>query len=101
MEPLTPVPRESDGLLPSAVNPPLAFPPTLECLLVAGNERLPSGAENSWSKSKSLSLLRFYGEEEDTDTEDDNNVRSRNRRLRLARKIGVTQSQLNFAQLTL
>jgi hypothetical protein len=65
------------------------FPPTLECLLVAGNENLPSGVPNTWNKTKSLQLLAFYGDGEDTDTEDDNNLRSRNRRLRLARKIGL------------
>lgn len=98
---LVPVPRELDGQLPSAVYPPVEFPPTLECLLVAGNENLPSGAPNTWNESKSLRLLHFYGEDEDTDTEDDNNDRSRTRRLRLARKIGVTQPQLNFAMLSL
>ena len=90
------VPRDGDGVLPD-----VEFPQSLEVLLVAGNEALPSGPLNSWNKKKSMALLRFYGEQDDTDNEDENTSRSRHRRLRLARKIGVTQTQLNFGQLTL
>ena len=95
------VPRKVDGLTPSEMNPPVEFPTSLEKLLVAGNETLPSGAQNDWNKTKSLRLLNFYGDDDNTDNEDENNSRSRARRLRIARHIGVSQTQLNFAQLSL
>lgn len=95
------VPREADGMLPSQANPPLQYPSSLEAFLVAGNESLPSGGVNAWNKERSLALLRFYGEEEHTDTKEENNERSRARRLKLARKLGITNTQLNFAQLSL
>ncbi|KAJ3397780.1 hypothetical protein HDV05_002859 [Chytridiales sp. JEL 0842] len=71
-------------------------------LLVAGNEALPDNTPNSWSKSKSKKLLQAYGEvAEESDTDDENSSKSRARRLRVARVLGVTQAQLNFATLTL
>ncbi len=98
-ERLQEVPRVDDGILPSQQN--VAFPATLERLLVSGNESLPSGQQNDWNKNKSIALLQFYGEQDETDTEEEDNSRSLARRLRLARKLGVSQTQLNFAQLTL
>lgn len=99
---LVEVARDSDGKFPSQNEPvSVAFPPSIECLLVAGNEILPSGAANVWNKQKSIALLQFYGEDENTDTEEENSVNSRPRRLRIARKIGVTRTQLNFAQMDL
>ena len=93
------LPRDVDGALPSAQVPPLDFPSTLECLLVAGNETLPSGGNNSWNKKKTIHLLRFYGEDEETDNEDEHSSASRTRRLRLSRKLGISLAQLNFGLL--
>ena len=90
-----PLRRAMDGALP-----PL-FPANLMSILVAGNESLPNGENNTWNKSKSITLLRFYGENDDTDNEDENSSSSRARRLRVAKKIGLTQTQLNFSQMTL
>ena len=88
------------GVLPSSEH--VETPPNLCCLLVAGNEMLPEGAtRNSWNKTKSLALLRFYGDPEETDNEDEYSQRSRNRRLRVATKLGITKAQMNFAQLSL
>eukprot|EP00981_Chlorochromonas_danica_P013176 scaffold5939_cov165-Ochromonas_danica.AAC.5 len=99
---LAEVARGIDGKLPSQNTPQaVEFPPSIECLLAADNEMLPSGAPNKWNKRKSMALLQFYGDDEHTDTEDDNSVSSPARRLRLAKKIGVTRSQLNFAQMHL
>lgn len=81
--------------------PDLDFPSSINAILVAGNEVLPNGIRNDWNKMKSIALLQFYGENDDTDNEDEYSVTSRARRLRLAKAIGVTQTQLNFAQLTL
>ena len=89
-------------------------------LLVAGNEQLPDGSRNKWNNKKSKSLLNFYGVEvDDSDSEpesDEDETKqelrkvkkelkeyktSRQRRLEVAKKIGVSRTQLNFAQLTL
>jgi hypothetical protein len=91
----------NDGLLPANAVPPVEFPLTLQSLLVAGNELLPDRTLNTWNKMKSIKLLRFYGEDADTDTENEYSPSSRARRLRIAKKIGISQSQLNFAQLAL
>eukprot|EP01039_Chlorochromonas_danica_P007754 gene7754-8565_t len=102
LDELAEVARGIDGKLPSQNTPQaVEFPPSIECLLAADNEMLPSGAPNKWNKRKSMALLQFYGDDEHTDTEDDNSVSSPARRLRLAKKIGVTRSQLNFAQMHL
>jgi hypothetical protein len=77
------------------------FPASIECLLVAGNEALQSGMMNTWNKTKSIELLQFYGEDDGTDNESEYTSSSRARRIRLAKKIGVTSPQLNFAQLSL
>ncbi|KAJ3038750.1 hypothetical protein HDV00_000324 [Rhizophlyctis rosea] len=93
---ILPVPK-ADGQMPS-----VAVPKTIMELLVAGNEKLPNGRENSWNKSKSAALLREYGEEDyDTETESEITDHARVRRLKVARRLGITRSQLNFAQLTL
>jgi hypothetical protein len=97
-ERLVPVPK-ADGTLP--VN---EFPPTIMHLLVAGNEKLPNNEVNTWNREKSKQLLVEYGEDasdSDVDEKTEYSSKSRARRLRLAKKIGVTQAQLNLAQLTL
>lgn len=91
-----------DGQLPDAEG--LEFPPTINHLLVAGTERLPGiGEVNSWSKAKSRRLLEFYDEAEGYDSETDNEFSStaRSMRLRLARTLGVSQSQLQMASMSL
>jgi len=81
---------------------PNDFPHTINELLVAGNESLPNGNVNWWNKKKSSSLLLFYGEAgTESENDDEHSSRSRARRLRLAKKIGITRTQLNFAQLVL
>jgi len=54
-------------------------------------------------QGKSLQLLRDYGGAEGYESEsaDEHTDKSRARRLRVAKCIGVTNTQLNFAQLTL
>ena len=66
---LTVVPSVIDGELR---NPDVEFPNCLEELIVAGNEQLPSGGTNLWNKNKTITLLRFYGEDADSDTENEN-----------------------------
>ena len=51
------------------IMPDIPFPPTLSHLIVAGNERLPLGDKNTWTKSKSIDLLRFYEAEDVYDSE--------------------------------
>mmetsp|Transcript_5643 Transcript_5643/g.8392 ORF Transcript_5643/g.8392 Transcript_5643/m.8392 type:complete len:153 (-) Transcript_5643:1347-1805(-) len=82
---------------------PLEFPTSIRTFLVSGDEMLPNGQHNNWNKQKSRALLVFYGEDPDneSDVDDENSSRSRARRLRLAKKIGVSRTQLNFAQLVL
>ena len=52
-------------------------------LLVADNEPLPEHILNTWNKTKSIGLLRFYGEENLTDDEggDENSKKWRTRML--------------------
>jgi hypothetical protein len=78
------------------------FPSTLAQLIVAGNELLHNGLANTWNSNKSLLLLRAYDPtyETDEDQNDEQSRRSRDRRLRVAQRIGVTRSQLNFAQMS-
>jgi hypothetical protein len=81
------------------------FPQTIGNLLVSVNEKLPNGQSNTWNKTKSLLLLREYDPAYDTDADSDTDIeggeRSKNRRLRVAKVIGITRGQLNFAQMTL
>lgn len=102
-ETLVVVPRTRDGAKPTDQG--LAYPHTLSELLVAGNESLPGKSErNTWSRGKSRALLAFYGEDL-SDSEDEVDaelgIRARAKRLRVARVLGITQAQLNYAQLTL
>lgn len=79
------------------------YPRNLSALLVAGNESLPSGQPNTWNAKKSKKLLCMYdptAEESEGEIEELSS-RSRNRRLRLAKHLGISRSQLNFAQMTL
>ena len=95
-DPLQRVPLP-DGTLPIG-----EYPSSLAALLVAGNESLPNGQPNTWNARKSRDLLIQYDPNYETDDDiEEVSTRSRNRRLRLARVIGVTRAQLNFAQLSL
>ena len=72
-------------------------------LLVAGNENLPNGQPNPWNKVKSRALLQFYGEDDgyESDPNNEYTAKSSARRLRVAKALGITRAQLNFAQLDL
>ncbi|KAG2438893.1 hypothetical protein HYH02_010689 [Chlamydomonas schloesseri] len=92
------VPRP-DGSMPT-----VEYPESIQQLLVAGNESLPDGQRNTWNKSKSKALLQQYEDANESESEADDNEyssKSRARRLKLARHLGVTNAQLNFAQMTL
>jgi len=71
---------------------------TLSHLLVAGNEKLPSGETNVWNANKSLSLIREYDPGYLTDDEDAP-ATSRKRRLKLAQCLGITPTQLNMSSM--
>lgn len=79
------------------------FPCNLCELLVAGNEKLPNGQVNTWNRKKSKQLLQQYGDQgsDSSQDEDEHAPRSRELRLSLARRLGITTAQLNFAQLVL
>ena len=70
---------------------------------MAGNECLPNGKNNPWSWKKSIRLLREYGQDagEASDAEAEDSIGSRFARLKLARVLGISNVQLNYAQLTL
>jgi hypothetical protein len=72
--------------------------------LVAGNEVLPDGSRNTWNRQKSKALLRQYNPGEESggsDSDNEYSEKSRALRLRLARTLGVTQVQINFALMAL
>ena len=96
-EKLVKVPKP-DGKLPTG-----AYPDTILNLLVAGNEKLPDGTTNTWNKKKSCALLQQYEVDvgDMSDGENENTELSRTRRLKLVRVLGVSQAQLNYAQLSL
>ena len=94
-EPLVRVPCR-DGDIPD-----VEFPPTICHLLVSGNEQLPDGGNNTWNIRKSTALLAAFGDESDNDTDREDGPTSRRKRLKVAKVLGVTKAQLNFAQLTL
>lgn len=96
-EALTRVPKR-DG---SDVNPNVEYLRCVEQLLVAGNERLPSGDVNGWNSDKSLHLIREYDPGYDTDGIDSEDKKSRRRRMVLAKHLGVSSAQLNLAQINL
>lgn len=75
--------------------------PTIAKLLVAGNEKLPSGVPNDWNAQKSLRLIREYDPAYETDDEGAVNVTSRRRRLKLAQHLGLSTSQLNMSMTSL
>ena len=77
------------------------YPATISHLLVAGNEALPDGGLNNWNKKKSSMLLRAFGEASDNETDTEDGPTSRRYRLKVAKLLGVTKTQLNFAQITL
>ena len=86
----------NDGTFPVA-----EFPETIANLLVAGNEKLPDGRDNTWNKRKGRALLAAFGDDSDNDTDREDGPTSRRQRIKVAKIMGVTQTQLNFAQLTL
>jgi hypothetical protein len=75
--------------------PNTAYPKNLLELLVAENEKLPNGEKNTWTKEKSRKLLMEYGEE------GEDRERARNSNIKVARMLGITQTQLIWAQLAL
>ena len=87
----------NNGTLPTTT---VDYPHSFEELIVAGNEMLPlSGLNNPWNSTKSLALIRLYDPAYETD-DDSSEVSARRRRLEVARHIGITGPQLNFAQLS-
>jgi hypothetical protein len=79
--------------------PDIPFPPTISHLVVAGNERLPLGHRNTWTKSQSIDLLRFYEAEDvyDSETENEYTPTARSSRLKLAKVIGISSMQYQQA----
>ncbi len=72
----------------------------MDCLFVAGNERLSNGQQNTWNIEKSTMLLKFYGDIDagsDSESENESSERAKAKRLRVARRIGITVPQINFA----
>jgi hypothetical protein len=74
--------------------------PVIEHLLVAENERLPSGTANTWNAGKSLSLIREYDPGYETD-DTGGETRSRKRSLKVAQLLGITNAQLTLGLLAL
>ncbi len=82
---------------------------SINCLLFAGNETLPNGVQNTWngvqntwSSAKSKAALLYYNIEGSESEPDDNEYsKTPRRRLRVARVLGISRAQLNFAQLAL
>jgi len=99
MDQLEIVPNK-EGQLPTAS-------PNCVCeLIVAGNESLPdTNTRNTWNAKKSKRLLLFYGiQDEESEAEDTDAIKpdlARARRLKVAQAVGVSRTQLNYAQLTL
>jgi hypothetical protein len=63
-------------------------------------------SRTGWSRDKSRHLLRAYGDPaSESDTEDDDEAKkeakSRRLRLRVAKVLGITTAQLNFAQISM
>ena len=77
---------------------------SINCLLVAGNETLSNGKMNTWNRDKSKAALFYYdidGSESEPEERNEYSEKSRARRLRVARVLGISRAQLNFAQLAL
>jgi hypothetical protein len=79
--------------------PLIPYPATLNHLLVPGNERIPFGDLNTWSRIKSQALLDFYGaaDTDDSESEAENTPTARALRLKLAKVIGINTLQLQSA----
>ena len=92
---LTPVPL-GDGTVPDCEHPA-----TLSSLIVAGNEMLPNKTANTWNRRKSLALIRKHinGYGTDDENEDEFGSSARRRRLLVCKLLGVSTSQISFAQL--
>ncbi len=70
-------PQRKDGQVFNAEEPI-----TINKLLVAGNETLPNGQENTWNRYKSKAALCFYGEGSGAESEgNEYEEKSRDRRL--------------------
>eukprot|EP00299_Pterocystis_sp_00344_P015904 c7958_g1_i2.p1 GENE.c7958_g1_i2~~c7958_g1_i2.p1 ORF type:complete len:193 (+),score=22.38 c7958_g1_i2:22-579(+) len=100
LDTITPVPR-SDGTTPA-----VDFPVSLSQLLVGGSETVPDqrSGRADWSIAKSKALLEAYNEQfsdAESDSEAKKEIKSRRLRLRVARVLGITTSQLNFAQIAM
>jgi hypothetical protein len=75
------------------------MPLTFECLLVAGNEALPDSEDtNNWNGRRSSMFLAFYDDNYQTDDEGKElSSRSRDKIFRVAEKLGITNTQMNFS----
>ena len=86
-------------------DPTCEYPESIGNLIVSDGELLPEkDVVNNWNKTKSLDLIKQYEPDYSSDPETSDNEcseRSRNRRLKVAKLIGITGPQLNFAQLSL
>lgn len=90
------VPRP-DGSLPT-----VEYPESIQQLLVLGNETLPDGQRNTWNNNKSKALLEQYEDANESEGEDNEySSKARAWMFKLAQHLGVTNAQLNFAQMTL
>lgn len=97
-EDLLPVPLPDGSPLPLTC----PFPTSIASLLVAGNEMLTNGAQNNWSREKSLILIRSYDPAYETDDGSDNEGRSSSkRRFKVAKCLGIclgiSNAQMHFA----
>ena len=91
--------REEELLVVPLKNgtPPTGPFPTIEQLLVAGNEKLPSTNRiNPWNAKRSLDLIRQYDSGYYTEDEEATST-SRRRRITLGKYLGITPSQFNIA----
>ena len=77
------------------------YPPTISHLLVSGNENLHDGGRHTWNRHKSAVILAAFREDSGNDTDGEDGATSPRRRLKVAKVLGVTKTQLNFAQLSL
>ena len=87
--------------LPNGDNPKSKYPATIYSLVVADNETLPDGSQNTWNAINSLNLIKEYDPGYETDIMSDNTTvletSSRKRRLKLMKCLGITAYQINIA----
>lgn len=79
------------------------YPDSIMQLLLAGNELLPDGNPNAWNLRKSRKLLAEFdvGISDSEASDNESSRRSRTARLKVAKVMGISQVQLNYAQLHL